>query len=126
MAVGKTEAVYDYDQMRGLFNNALNTTADRGTREELFALHQELTNKALEVMKAKNHDYASKGDPYRNFRTFGLLGVLVRLSDKLARLRSFTENGVTKVADETIQDTLVDVINYAVIFEGMLRDGVTQ
>jgi anti-sigma28 factor (negative regulator of flagellin synthesis) len=90
-------------------------------RDKLFNAHKELTDKAIKTMKAKNHDYASDADPYRNFQTFGLLGILVRLSDKLARLRSFTENGEVKVSDESVEDTIIDIINYAVLFEAMRR-----
>src|SRR5688572_2671660 len=55
-------------------------------RDRLYTTHEALCNKALDVMKKKNQDYASAGDPFRNFRMFEALGILVRLSDKLARL----------------------------------------
>lgn len=90
-------------------------------QETLFEHHRQLTAEALKLMTAKNHDYASDADPYRNFRTFGLLGILVRLSDKLARLRSFGEKGKLMVADESVHDTVLDIINYAVLYEGYLK-----
>jgi hypothetical protein len=40
------------------------------------------------------------------------------LGDKFARLRSFTENGKFFVQDEGVQDTIKDIINYAVLFAG--------
>jgi hypothetical protein len=86
------------------------------SREQLLKLHSDVTAKAREVMTAKNHDYAHEGDVFRNFRYFGGLGILVRLSDKLARLRSFEENGTFKVEDEKLIDTVIDAINYAVIY----------
>ncbi len=97
-------------------------SAQETPQQKLLALHAELTRHAVEIMRKKNHDYASSADPFRNFRTFGLLGVLVRLSDKLSRLHSFEEQGVTKVSDESITDTIIDIINYAVIFEAMRRE----
>lgn len=90
------------------------------TRNDLLMLHTELTTCAKELMVAKNHDYASVDDPFRNFRLFGALGILVRLSDKLARLRSFLENGKLSVADESVRDTILDGINYNVLLMGML------
>jgi hypothetical protein len=126
------------DKLRAQFNQAYSSGAqnaacinpapqEKTPREALFHTHIVLTDRAREIMHKKNHDYASVSDPYRNFRTFGLLGILVRMSDKLARLRTFEEQGVTKVADESIQDTIVDLINYAVIFEAMRREyGVTE
>jgi hypothetical protein len=87
-------------------------------RDALLYFHEEVCAKAREIMAAKNHDYASDADPFRNFRTFGRYGILVRLSDKLARLRSFEEQGSLQVADEKIADTVLDIINYAVLYLG--------
>jgi len=92
------------------------------SRSELLVLHNELSAKARELMTKKNHDYAVEQDVFRNFRTFGTLGVLVRLSDKLARLRSFEENNVFKVTDEALIDTILDTINYAVIYFAMKQE----
>lgn len=94
------------------------------SREQLLKLHEDVTAKAREVMTAKNHDYAAEEDVFRNFRYFGGLGILVRLSDKLARLRSFEENGKFKVEDEKLLDTVIDAINYAVIYLAYKQDGV--
>jgi hypothetical protein len=91
-------------------------------RDQLLALHEQTANKAREVMTKKNHDYATDSDVFRNFRYFGGLGILVRLSDKLARLRSFEENGQFKVTDENLEDTIIDAINYAVIYLAFKRE----
>lgn len=92
------------------------------TRDELLLLHTELTTSAKELMVAKNHDYAGTSDPFRNFRRFGLLGILVRLGDKLARLESFVENGELKVKDESVLDTVLDAINYSILFYGYHKE----
>lgn len=92
------------------------------SRSDLTVIHNELTTKAKEIMAAKNHDYAHEGDVFRNFRRYGTFGVLVRLSDKLARLDSFEENKEFKVADEKLIDTVVDIINYAVIYFAMKQE----
>ena len=92
------------------------------TREDLRLLHEALCEEARQLMKAKNHDYACTEDPFRNFRTYGALGILVRLSDKEARLRSFIENGKLEVTNESVRDTILDLINYAVLFHGYLLD----
>lgn len=91
-------------------------------RSELLNLHEKLGKQARELMTAKNHDYAVEQDVFRNFRTFGTLGVLVRLSDKLARLRSFEENNKFAVSDEKLIDTILDTINYAVIYYAMKQE----
>lgn len=65
----------------------------------------------------KNHDYAGAIDAFTNFRTFGSFGVLVRISDKFSRLKTFYEQKELKVHDETISDTMNDLINYAIFLK---------
>lgn len=92
------------------------------TRDELQKLHVRLSETARQIMAGKNLDYAKDTDPLRNFRMFEEFGIVVRLSDKVARLRTFCERGVLDVKDESVEDTLVDVINYAVLFAAYLQD----
>ena len=61
----------------------------------------------LELFKKKNKDY---GDA---FAKYGVIGVLMRIQDKLQRSVSITKNGVNLVEDECIRDTLIDLHNYA-------------
>ena len=98
------------------------------TREELFTLHEDMCVEALELMKKKNADYAGSGtDPFANFRRAEALGIcsteqafLVRMTDKMSRLSSFAAKGKLSVEDETVHDTLVDMINYSVLFAAYL------
>ena len=62
---------------------------------------------ALELFKKKNIDY---GDA---FAKFGVIGVLMRIEDKIQRSLSITKNGVNLINDESIRDTLIDLHNYA-------------
>ena len=62
---------------------------------------------ALELFTKKNADY---GDA---FAEYGVIGVLMRIEDKLKRSVSITKNGVNLVKDEKIRDTLLDLHNYA-------------
>ena len=73
-------------------------------------------------MLLKNRDYGAERDFFKNFRRHGLYGITVRLSDKLARLDNFIETGVFAVKDEKIEDTVKDIINYAVLFHSLLED----
>ena len=66
-----------------------------------------IQKKCLEIFKKKNHDY---GDA---FARFGVVGVLMRIEDKLQRLRSIDKKGVQLVDDESMKDTLLDLHNYA-------------
>ena len=64
-------------------------------------------HEALELFTKKNIDY---GDA---FAKYGVVGVLMRIEDKLQRAMSITKNEVNLVKDEGIRDTLIDLHNYA-------------
>lgn len=61
----------------------------------------------LQLFARKNQDY---GDA---FATYGTIGVLVRLGDKIHRLQSISSRGINLVQDERLRDTLIDLHNYA-------------
>jgi hypothetical protein len=62
---------------------------------------------ALELFKRKNADY---GDA---FAKYGLVGVLMRIEDKIQRCLSINKSGIQLVNDEALEDTLLDLHNYA-------------
>jgi hypothetical protein len=64
-------------------------------------------SEALSIFTKKNIDY---GDA---FAKYGIIGVLMRIEDKIQRSLSITKNGVNLVNDESIRDTLLDLHNYA-------------
>ena len=68
---------------------------------------KKIQNEALELFIKKNIDY---GDA---FAKYGVVGVLIRLEDKLQRSLSITKNGVNLIIDEGFRDTLIDLHNYA-------------
>ena len=77
---------------------------------------QDVQEKALELFKKKNADY---GDA---FAKFGVIGVLMRIEDKVQRSLSITKNGVNLVVDEGIKDTLLDLHNYAAMALMLLEE----
>ena len=74
---------------------------------------------ALELFAKKNADY---GDA---FAKFGVIGVLMRIEDKIQRSLSITKNGVNLVSDESIRDTLLDLHNYAAMALMLLDEDYT-
>lgn len=101
------------------------------TRDELLKAHNDLCHKAYELMKCKNADYAGKSgtEPFANFTRCEAMGIceteagmLVRMTDKLSRLSSFVEAGAFQVKDESLEDTCVDIINYAILFHSFVQD----
>jgi hypothetical protein len=68
---------------------------------------KEVQQTALELFAKKNADY---GDA---FAKFGVIGVLMRIEDKIQRALSITKSGVALVDSESIRDTMLDLHNYA-------------
>ena len=68
---------------------------------------QNIQSDALQMFKKKNADY---GDA---FAKYGLIGVLMRIEDKIQRGLSISKSGITLVSDEGLRDTLLDLHNYA-------------
>jgi hypothetical protein len=68
---------------------------------------KQIQSEGLALFTKKNADY---GDA---FAKYGVIGVLMRIEDKIQRSLSITKNGVNLVSDEGIKDTLLDLHNYA-------------
>ena len=79
-----------------------------------------IQSNALELFKKKNQDY---GDA---FAKFGVIGILMRIEDKIQRAISVDKNKVTLVNDETIKDTLIDLHNYAAMAIMLLDEKTTE
>jgi hypothetical protein len=69
----------------------------------------------MAIMSAKGHDYAGRVDCLGNLRRFGLLGIIVRLSDKFSRIEQFAKSRELRVKDESVKDTLRDIVNYCLL-----------
>ena len=99
-------------------------------RQQLFEMHIQMCDEALNLMRRKNADYAGSGgeNPFANFtrsEAMGLcsteVGFLVRMTDKMSRLSSYVESGKLLVEDESVTDTLIDLINYSVLLAGYIK-----
>lgn len=66
----------------------------------------------LDLYKSKNEDYGNSFS--KSFEEYGLTSPIIRLSDKLERLKSLNDKDYAQV-EESIEDTLVDLANYAVM-----------
>ena len=62
---------------------------------------------ALDLFRKKNADY---GDA---FAKYGVVGVFMRMEDKLQRLLNISQTKVELIKDESMRDTLIDLHNYA-------------
>ena len=68
---------------------------------------KKIQEQALELFTKKNADY---GD---SFAKYGVIGVIMRMQDKIQRYISITKNGINMVDDECVKDTLIDLHNYS-------------
>lgn len=75
-------------------------------------LFKQITEQMAEIYAKKNADY---GDSFsESINKFGLIASAVRLSDKFNRFVSLIDKE-PQVVNESIQDTLIDMANYAIM-----------
>lgn len=75
-------------------------------------------DECAKLLDSKQLDYGPD-----NIRDGGMAGVTVRMADKLARLKTLTKPGVvTTPIHESVEDTLLDLANYANIGLQLWRD----
>ncbi len=105
------------------------------SKENLLKMRARLNKKADEILVSKGNDYNAAqqeaGDTLFNLRVCALMGIvpspvdgiLVRMSDKLMRLVSLTRPGtVQRVANESLEDTVIDLRNYADYVLAMVKE----
>ena len=93
------------------------------TSDDIIKYQTEIFANCQRAVKAKGNDYSGAGaDTFANIRLASHIGLvknpahscLVRMMDKVMRLKNLTDPDVTQaVKDESIKDTLEDLINYA-------------
>ena len=98
-------------------------------QEEYLKDFKEITEEMYKITQAKNSDYTGDSDqPFKNFTMVETMGAstteqgfFTRMTDKVMRIAGFLKNGTLKVADEKIEDTLMDLANYCILFICYLR-----
>lgn len=78
---------------------------------------EKIIMKCMDIAYKKNKDYGSA-----NILDFGISGLLVRINDKIARLVNLQKVKTRSVQDETIEDTVEDIINYSVYLQMLSED----
>jgi len=118
---------------------------DKMTAEDLFGIHPEFCARALALTKKKNADYAGMDGktPFANFeqcsKNYGLdqvdgkVMIFSKMADKMCRLASFLKTGTLLTENESVEDALIDMVNFSVLMyakmledEGWYRDPVQQ
>lgn len=78
-----------------------------------YNLHLELCSELNDVYIKKNKDYGNSFG--EGFEEYGLLMPVIRLEDKFKRFKRLALSGEQNVKDESIEDTLLDLANYALM-----------
>lgn len=82
------------------------------TKKEVEFLNN-VCEKMIEQFQNKNIAY---GDSFgQQFKKYGKISALVRMSDKFSRLESIVLGAENKVGDERLEDTLVDLSCYCLM-----------
>lgn len=79
-------------------------------------------------MRNKSNDYAEGGDAFLNFKTAAQIAgispeqtLLTLLGMKMSRLTQLISKG-KKARNESVEDTMLDIINYVVLLRGMMKE----
>lgn len=98
------------------------------TQTEMINTIEQLFARIIETLKAKSNDYASDEDPFKNLKNSQVVGVTVeqgmgvRMLDKLTRIFNLIGGKKQAVKDESIEDTIIDLIGYlALLYAWMKR-----
>ena len=101
------------------------------TSKQLIELHDQTCKSCRDIMLKKNNDYTGgkkATDIFANFNSSKILdihpvqGLLLRVIDKVQRIRSFTNDKELSVPNETVEDACDDIVNYAILAKAMLLD----
>lgn len=90
-------------------NSHLGTIFEIKTRKSF----QDITKSMNELYEKKNKDYGNSFEVSLN--KYGIISALTRISDKFNRLENIILTNETKVKDEKLEDTLLDLASYSVM-----------
>lgn len=116
------------DERTGQVTEVVVSAGRKMTKAEYHAFVQETFSKMSKLIKAKNEDYtAGADDAFANFRRAEpvvpmLEATWVRWGDKIQRVDAYFRNGKLEVANEGLEDALLDVIGYSMIMLGELKE----
>ncbi len=103
---------------RGLYDSGRYRSIALKARDELVGFFA--VGKFVNFLAGKQHDYGPE-----NVLRFGKDGLKVRLWDKIARYENLKKRAGTKAVNESLEDTLKDMIGYVLIMV-MLDYGIFE
>ena len=110
--MSETETIYSIDQEEEYCSVEVIEETNITEMRELYA-------SLLKTYINKNKDYGNSFD--QSIDEFGLIAGVVRMSDKLNRLKTLINKPQSEV-DESLRDTALDLANYAAMFARKLSE----
>lgn len=91
------------------------------TQDQRTKIHDDICDLIKDTYASKHHDYGPSFE--KTFYEYGWKAPLVRMEDKMSRLKSLFEKGDEnrKVKDESIKDTVIDLANYSIMLATELQ-----
>ncbi len=87
---------------------------------DLINHHKDICKKLNRLYADKNHDYGNSFG--KTYEKYGDISALVRISDKMNRIEQLVESGEQKVTDEALEDSLLDMANYLMMWAMELEE----
>lgn len=97
-------------------------TMDLKETAELFdrKTHAGICSELNETYRKKNNDYGNSFK--KSYDEFGIVSAVVRMTDKMERLKALTTGVDNLVKEESVEDTILDLANYAIMTVIELRN----
>lgn len=102
------------------------------TKKQYFQMVEKELEDLKLMIKKKNDDYTNADEnssPFENFTASAKLGIcsaeqglLLRLLDKVQRIKTYILNGKLSVENEGYKDAIRDVLGYSLLLMGMLHE----
>ena len=73
-----------------------------------------IINECIEIYKKKNSDYGNSAT--KTYEQFGDISYATRINDKINRINSLIITNKQEIKDESIDDTIMDLENYAILW----------
>lgn len=101
-----SRSIPDIEKFKAIFNPPPKYAAPKDD-------HQAILDELHKLYTDKNHDY---GDSFHQmWSEEGIAMLRIRLGDKFNRFKTLSQGELSKVKDESIRDTLMDMANYIIM-----------
>lgn len=74
---------------------------------------KQITEHMHETFICKNHDYGNSFE--QSCEEFGIVAAVVRMNDKMNRIKSLYDHAEMAKVNEKLEDTLLDLANYCIL-----------